>query len=169
MGRAVCLVEKGTIGGTCVNIGCVPSKALIRAADRMQGWPPALQDHDQGGGLDWARSSATKTRWLKIFGKPSAWTCWSRRDRIHVMRGQARIQPDGVVVVDTRRAVHGKKIVVATGARPAMLPVDGIDRVAVLTSTTAMSLSEQPRSLVVVGGASSRSSWGRCSPVSARR
>ena len=98
MGRAVCLVEKGTIGGTCVNIGCVPSKALIRAADAhaKAGHQP-FRITTRAEGLDWARSSATKTRWLKIFGKPSTWTCWSRTRSHPCDARPARIQPDGVV------------------------------------------------------------------------
>ncbi len=155
MGRSVCLVEKGTIGGTCVNIGCVPSKALIRAADAYYkaGHQPFKGITTRAEGLDWGAVVGHKDALVEDLRQAKyVDVLASYRDRIHVMRGQAQIQPDGVVVVDSGERCTGQKIVVATGARPAMLPVDGIDRVAVLTSTTAMSLSEQPRSLVVVGG-----------------
>lgn len=73
-------------------------------------------------------------------------------DRITLIRGRARLLPDGAVALDDGRTITSTRIVIATGAEPHILPLGGIKDVQVLTSTSAMALPELPRSIVVVGG-----------------
>ena len=155
MGHSVCIIEKGTLGGTCVNIGCVPSKTLIRAAEAFYkaGHQPFRGVHTKAEGLDWAAVIAHKDELVASLRQAKyADVLSSYRDRITVMHGRARFLPGGVVALDDGRTCTGRKVVVATGARPSVPAVPGIDDVGVLTSTSAMELREQPRSLIVIGG-----------------
>ncbi len=68
------------------------------------------------------------------------------------MQGRARAQPDGSVVLDDGRVCRSEKLVIAAGAQPRILPLEGIDGMSVLDSTSAMALAKQPRSLLVLGG-----------------
>lgn len=155
MDRSVCIIEKETIGGTCVNIGCVPSKTLIRAAEAYYkaGHQPFRGVHTKAEGLDWSVVIAQKDelvgglRQAKYMDVLSSYA-----GRITVMHGQARLLPNGVIALDDGRICKARKIVIATGARPSIPRLDGVEDTEVLTSTSAMDLREQPRSLIVVGG-----------------
>lgn len=155
MGHSVCIIEKGALGGTCVNIGCVPSKTLIRAAEAYYkaGHQPFRGVHTKAEGLDWAAVIAHKDELVAGLRQAKyADVLSSYRDRITVMHGRARFLPGGVVALDDGRTCAAHRVVVATGARPSIPAVPGIEGVGVLTSTSAMELREQPRSLIVVGG-----------------
>ncbi len=155
LGRGAAIIEAGTIGGTCVNVGCVPSKTLIRAAEAYHtaGHHPFEGIATQASGVDWPAliahkgslvSSLRQSKYVDVLA--------SYGDAITVIEGRARITPDGKVKVDGGPEYRAGKIVVATGARPRILPLEGIDDVGVLDSTSAMALKEQPRSLIVIGG-----------------
>jgi mercuric reductase len=155
LGQTVCIVEAGVIGGTCVNIGCVPSKTLIRAAGAyyQAGHHPFRGVHSHADGLDWKEIIHQKDhlvrelRQSKYVDVLSSYT-----DRITLVRGRARLQADGAVALDNGRILTTRGVVIATGARPRVLPIAGIEHVSILDSTSAMSLPEQPHSLLVIGG-----------------
>jgi len=155
LGRRVCIIEAGVLGGTCVNIGCVPSKALIRAAEAYHraGHHPFAGVQTAAVGLDWPVVVGQKDDLVGELrrGKYED-VLASYGDRITLIRGRARVQPDGAVTLDGGRTITAGRIVIATGAAPHMLPLDGIEDAEVLTSTSAMALPELPRSLLVIGG-----------------
>jgi mercuric reductase len=155
LGRRACIVEAGTIGGTCVNIGCVPSKALIRAAEAYHkaGHHPFTGIRTWAEGLDWKAVIGQKdqlvgelrqTKYVDVLA--------SYGDLITLVRGRARLQADGTIVLDDGHTIKAGRIVIATGAEPRILSLDGIDGVQVLTSTSAVALEKQPRTLLVIGG-----------------
>ncbi len=151
----VVIVEAGTIGGTCVNIGCVPSKALMRAAEAYYkaGHHPFAGIHTRAEGVTWRDVIAQKDRLVaQLRQSKYLQVLASYGERITLVRGRARLQQDGSVILDTGRVFRPRRVVIATGARPRLLPLEGLDQVEVLTSTTAMALKEQPRSLLVIGG-----------------
>ncbi len=155
LGRRVCIIEAGTIGGTCVNIGCVPSKTLIRAAEvyHKAGHHSFAGIHTRAEGVDWPQVVGHKDRLVaELRQSKYVRVLASYGDRITLVRGWARLQDDGGVLVDNGQVYRAPRVVIATGARPRLLPLEGIDEVEVLTSTTAMALKEQPRSLIVIGG-----------------
>jgi len=155
MDRSVCIIEMGTLGGTCVNIGCVPSKTLIRAAEAYYnaGRQPFRGVHTKAESLDWGAVIAQKDELVAGLRQAKYVDVLSSYgERITVMHGRARLLPDGVIALDDGRTCTAGKIVIAAGARPSIPPVQGVEDVEVLTSTTAMELREQPRSLIVVGG-----------------
>jgi mercuric reductase len=155
LGRRTCIVEAGIIGGTCVNIGCVPSKTLIRTAEAYHraGHHPFTGVRTWAEGLDWKAVIGQKdqlvgelrqTKYVDVLA--------SYGDLITLVRGRARLQADGTVALDNGQSIKAGGIVVATGAEPRILSLDGIESVEVLTSTSAMALEKQPRTLLVIGG-----------------
>jgi len=153
--RRACIIEAGVIGGTCVNIGCVPSKALIRAAEayHQAGHHPFAGVHTRAEALDWQAMIGQKDHLVSELrqGKYED-VLASYGDRITLVQGWARLQPDGAVALDNGRIITAARIVIASGTEPRILPLDGIEDVEVLTSTSAMALAERPHSLIVIGG-----------------
>ncbi|MFZ5673193.1 MAG: bifunctional organomercurial lyase/mercury(II) reductase MerBA [Pseudomonadota bacterium] len=152
-GAQVALIGSGTIGGTCVNVGCVPSKTLIRAAEtlhnarvavRFAGITAEAELTDWRGTVRQKDALVSELRQAKYIDLLPAYNGIAYRD------GPARLV-DGGVEVDGTRIPTGK-IIIATGARPAVPTIPGIEAVPYLTSTTALDLEELPRSLLVVGG-----------------
>jgi mercury(II) reductase len=152
-GAQVALIGNGTIGGTCVNVGCVPSKTLIRAVEtlhdarataRFAGIAAHAELIDWRGTVRQKDALVSELRQAKYADLLPAYNGITYRD------GPARIV-DGGVEVNGARIAAGK-IVIATGARPAVPAIPGIETVPYLTSTTALDLEELPRSLLVIGG-----------------
>lgn len=155
LGYRAAIIEGGTIGGTCVNIGCVPSKALIRAAAAYHsaGHHPFQGIQTRADGVDWAALIQHKDELVAELRQAKyVDVLASYGDNISLVRGWARVQPNGRVVLDDGQVLSADKIVIAAGARPNILPLPGIDEVEVLDSTTAMALEKQPKSLIVLGG-----------------
>ena len=154
LGKSVLVVEAGTIGGTCVNVGCVPSKTLIRAAEAYHKAAnhPFKGIDIQANGVNWHDVVKQKDGLVEELREQKYVNVLaSQAENITLMEGRAAIKKDGVAV-DGKHHYSANKMVIAVGARPNLLPLEGIENVNVLTSTTIMSLENQPRSLVVIGG-----------------
>src|SRR5882672_7561165 len=152
-GAQVALIGSGTIGGTCVNIGCVPSKTLIRAtealyqagaAKRFAGISAAARVDDWDAVVRQKDDLVSGLRQAKYADLLPAY------EGISYHQGKARLVDGGVAVGSEH--VSAGKIIIATGARPAIPSVPGIEGVPYLTSTTALALEALPRSLIVIGG-----------------
>ncbi len=150
----VAIIEGGTIGGTCVNIGCVPSKTLIRAAESFHraGHNPFKGAQTRAEGLDWGAVVQQKDELVAELrqGKYSD-VLAAYPENVTLIKGWGRITSEGKVAVDDQVFSAGR-IVIATGARPKILPLEGIDEVDILDSTSAMELAQLPASLLVIGG-----------------
>ncbi len=152
MGASVVLIEKGKMGGDCLNYGCVPSKALIAAGKHA---------HSMGDGA----AFGVKPQPLEVdFGRV--------HDHIHeVIAGIApvdsveRFEGLGVNVIQAAakfigpktvqagdKTIRARRFVVATGSSPAVPPIPGLDSVPFLTNETMFDLKERPEHLIVVGG-----------------
>jgi len=154
-GQRVAIIEAGVIGGTCVNIGCVPSKTLIRAAESYYraGHHPFAGIETAACGVDWPAVIAQKDALVaELRAGKYVDVLASYREQITLVQARARLQADGAVALDDGRVLTARGVVIATGARPQRLPLEGIDRVPVLDSTSAMALAQPPTSLIVIGG-----------------
>ncbi|GAA1804593.1 MULTISPECIES: mercury(II) reductase [Brevibacterium] len=162
LGKSVVMIERGTFGGTCVNTGCVPSKALIAAAEarhvamdasgRFPGIVAAAEPVDMPALIGSKQDLVESLRGEKYVDVAEAYG-W------HVRKGDASfagtpdapvlevVGPDGAV--GTIEADH---YLVATGSRPWAPPIEGLEEAGYLTSTTAMELTAVPKSLLVLGG-----------------
>lgn len=162
LGKSVVMIERGTLGGTCVNTGCVPSKALLAAAEarhvaadagsRFPGIAATAGPVDMHGLVGGKQDLVEAMRSEKYIDVAEAYG-WPVRQGEAAFAGT----PDAPVVevtaadgtVETIEAAH---YLVATGSRPWAPLIEGLDGVGYLTSTSAMELSEVPDSLLVLGG-----------------
>lgn len=155
LGYKVALVEAGTIGGTCVNVGCVPSKTLIRAMEQyhLAGQARFRGVHTAPGRVDWPAVIDHKEELVAELRQAKYLDVLAAYPEITYLRGHARLTGNGQpgVEIDGRAYAPGK-IVVATGARPWAPPIPGLSEVPYLTSDAALDLKELPRSMIVLGG-----------------
>ncbi len=152
-GAQVALIGSGTIGGTCVNIGCVPSKTLIRAAETLHNARVAARFAGitaEAELTDWRGAVRQKDALVSELRQAKYTNLLPAYNGIAYREGPARLVEGGVEVDGAR--IPAGKIIIATGARPAVPTIGGIQAVPYLTSTTALDLEELPRSLLVVGG-----------------
>lgn len=152
-GAQVALVGHGMIGGTCVNIGCVPSKTLIRAAEALHQASTAARFagiRAKGQVGDWAAIVRQKDELVTALRQSKYANLLPAYDNISYIQGQARLV-EGEVAVDGD-VLKARSIVITTGARPAVPSIPGIETVDYLTSTSALSLPVLPKSLLVIGG-----------------
>jgi mercuric reductase len=152
-GANVALIGHGTIGGTCVNVGCVPSKTMIRAAEALHGARTAARFPGLSGEAqvdDWRRLIAAKDQLVSTLQQQKYADLLPEYNNIAYLEGEARLN-GADVVVDGAVLAAGKTII-ATGRRPSVPPIPGIDKVNYLTSTTLLELEELPKSLMVIGG-----------------
>lgn len=152
-GAQVALIGHGAVGGTCVNVGCVPSKNLIRAVETLHRSRAALHFaglRAEAGVANWAALIAQKDELVTGLRQAKYIDLLPEYNGIAYLEGQARLADGGVIVNGS--FVKAPKIIIVTGARPAVPLIPGIDEVDFLTSTTALDLQELPKSLLVVGG-----------------
>jgi mercuric reductase len=153
LGATVTLIGHGTIGGTCVNIGCVPSKALIRAAEALHHARAVGRFAGMTGTArltDWEALVAQKDELVSGLRAAKYADLLPRYPHIRYVEEAARFNAAGVRAGD--ETFPADRVVIATGAAPAIPPIPGLAAVPFLTSTTALSLPRLPRSLLVIGG-----------------
>lgn len=152
LGYRVAMVEAGTIGGTCVNVGCVPSKTLIRAMEQyhLAGTHRFQGVHSLPGALNWAQVVANKNQLVADMRQSKYIDVLAGYPEITYIQGRARLTGGNGVEIDGKVYAPGK-IVMATGARPWAPPIPGLEEAGYLTSTTAMEMRELPRSMIVLG------------------
>lgn len=152
-GKKVALVGHGTIGGTCVNVGCVPSKTMIRAAEALHGARSAARFPGLTGSAkieDWADLVAGKDDLVAGLRQKKYADLLPAYDGIQYIEAGAATLIDGGVSVGGRK-VLAPKTLIATGSRPVLPPIPGIADVAPLDSTSLLSLDALPDSLIFVG------------------
>jgi mercuric reductase len=150
-GRTVALVEAGTVGGTCVNIGCVPSKALLRAGELRAAVTanPFAGVDVAANGVDLAALVAQKDELVDAL-RQAKYADLVADYGFEVIHGWARFVDADAIEVDGRR-VRARAFLVATGASAWAPPVPGLAEAGYLTSTTALELKEVPGRLAVIG------------------
>lgn len=153
LGARVALIGHGTIGGTCVNVGCVPSKTLIRAAEAVHGGHAARRFLGLGGSVvleDWSALAASKDDLVADLRQKKYSDLLPAYEGVTYIEGKAGFA-DGTLLVGDAPMTTGK-IILAMGARAAVPLIPGLDNVPYLTSTSALALDHLPKSLLVIGG-----------------
>lgn len=152
LGARVAMVEAGTLGGTCVNVGCIPSKMLIRALEiyHRAGAHGFRGVATVRGALNWAALIAQKDALVAAMRREKYEEVLAAYPEITLIRGRARLVEGGAVAVDGEIFTPGR-VILATGARPWVPPIPGLAETGYLTSTDALALRELPRSLIVIG------------------
>ncbi len=152
-GAQVALIGHGTIGGTCVNVGCVPSKALIRAAEAIHQADTAPRFAGVAGNArltDWAALRAQKDELVASLRQAKYIDLLPAYNGIAYLEGEARLENGGVMV--DGKHIDAPKVIIATGAHEYVPPISGIEDVPYLTSRSAIELPSLPESMIVIGG-----------------
>lgn len=148
----VVMTERSTVGGTCVNVGCIPSKALLAAAEQRhragaQRFPGIRTD---AGPVDMAALVAGKDEIVGAL-RQEKYLDLADRYAIELVHGDARFVDGPALDVDGR-TITATAYLVATGATPRIPDIPGLADCGYLTSTTAMELDALPQSLIILGG-----------------
>jgi dihydrolipoamide dehydrogenase len=156
LGLKPAVIEKRrTLGGTCLNIGCIPSKALLDSSERFA----EMKKLDRHGiiakdfQLDLSKMLARKDQVVKDLTQGLAGLF--RKNKVALISGTGKIAAPGKIAVeadDKSSEVTAKSIVVATGSEPASLPGINFDGKAVVSSTEALTFDRVPKQLIVIGG-----------------
>ena len=150
LGARVAVVESGRLGGTCVNVGCIPKKLLSHAAHFSQvaeeakgfGWQLAAPQ------FDWSTLIANKDREIERLN--SVYDKMLQGSGITIIRGRAALSGPHSVLVDGRQTLTARHILIATGGKPSLPDIAGVEHA--ISSDHAFYLPQLPQSVVVVGG-----------------
>jgi len=155
--ETACVEARSSLGGTCLNIGCIPSKALLQSSEKFAEARNALAEHGVKVGevaLDVAAMMARKDKVVTTLTRGVEFLF--RKNKIDWLKGKARIAAPGRVAVTGAdggvREVEAGAIVIATGSESMPLPGIEIDEKRILSSTGALALDHVPQRLVVIGG-----------------
>ena len=155
LGVETLLVEKEYMGGVCLNVGCIPSKALIHASKEaaLPAKSAEMGIHLKLEKVDMAKMQEWKSAIVKkLTGGVGQLV---KGNGAQILMGSARLTSANTVEVQSSEGttiVHAKNIVLATGSRPVQIPGFEFDEQFVLSSTGALAQSELPQDLVVIGG-----------------
>ena len=154
--KTACIEKRGTLGGTCLNVGCIPSKALLHSSEKFEEAQSHLAEHGVKVGkveLDLKTLMARKDKVVDDLTKGIGFLF--KKNKVTNITGAAKISKPGEVVVtaDGKDETYtATNILIATGSEVAPLPGVEIDEARIVSSTGALALSKVPGHLVVVGG-----------------
>ncbi len=151
LGKSVVVIEQGELGGACLNVGCIPSKTFLKHAE----WMLTLAEAKRYGidttvnGIDMAALVARKRDVVGTLRRGIAHLF--NAHAIELIQGTASYVPDQGLTVDGR-TLSARHTLLATGSRPFIPPIAGLDRVSYYTTDTLFDLAELPARLVIIGG-----------------
>ncbi len=155
-GHRVALIERGQIGGTCINVACIPTKTMVASAKLLE-----LADRAAEFGVDLPAAGPSITgivaRKRRVVGAmvDTHWALFTETPNLSFLLGTGRFTGERTVEVTgedgSTTAVRGTRVYLNTGSRPTVPPIPGLDSVPYLTSTTVMELTEVPTRLAIVG------------------
>ena len=152
-----CIESRDTLGGTCLNIGCIPSKALLQSSERFAEAQHALAEHGIKIGdlsLDLAAMMMRKDKVVTTLTRGVEFLF--RRNKVDWLNGKGHIAAPGRIVVSLAdgavKEVEANSIIIATGSQSTPLPGVEIDEGRIVSSTGALSLDRVPERLTVIGG-----------------
>ena len=158
LGKKVAIIEKyATLGGTCLNVGCIPSKALLDSSHHFYDAVHHFEEH----GISVEKPTFDFTKMVERKANVVETTTGGikylmDKNNIDVYEGLGSFEDETHVKVtksdDSSEVIEGKNIIIATGSKPSSLPFINIDKERIITSTEALKLKEVPKHLLVIGG-----------------
>jgi len=156
LGLKAVLMEKDKLGGVCLNRGCIPTKALVSTAELLNHLQRAEEFGIQVKDYSFDFPAIMKRKDLIAQRLSSGVEQLMKINRVRVVRGEGQIiEPGKVEITDTageKEVINTKNIIIATGSSVMKLPLLGIDSEGVITSDEALSLSELPSRMIIIGG-----------------
>ncbi len=150
--KTACVEKRATLGGTCLNIGCIPSKALLMSSENFEAARHDFKDHGvivESVKLDLARMHARKGEVVAANVKGVEFLF--KKNKVTWLKGEGRISAPGKVSVDGTE-YEARNIVIASGSESIPLPGVDVDEEVIVSSTGALELDRVPGHLVVIGG-----------------
>ncbi|KZN95414.1 mercury(II) reductase [Aeribacillus pallidus] len=150
-GAKVAMIERGTIGGTCVNIGCVPSKTLLRSGEinHLAKNNPFLGLNTSAGSVDLKKLMEQKDELVREL-RQQKYVDLIDEYGFELIQGEAKFVNEKTIEVNGNK-ITAKRFLIATGASPLIPNIPGLKDVDYLTSTSLLELKELPKSLAVIG------------------
>ena len=155
--KTACVESRGTLGGTCLNVGCIPSKSLLNLSENFH---KAKKDFNQQGieidgiKLNIEKMMSNKNKSIQVLTKGVEFLF--KKNKVTYFKGTGSITGNNQVSVKSsdnkEEKIETKNIIIATGSDPVSLPGIKFDEEKIVSSTGALSLKEVPKKLVVVGG-----------------
>jgi dihydrolipoamide dehydrogenase len=158
LGLKTAIVEKyNTLGGTCLNVGCIPSKALLDSSEHYYNAAHSFTTHGiklDNLGIDFGQMIKRKQE--VVDANTSGITYLMKKNKIDVHTGVGSFKDKNTVTVTkadgTATEITSKNVIIATGSKPSSLPSLKIDKKRIITSTEALTLAEIPKHLILIGG-----------------
>lgn len=157
LGFKTALIEKyNTLGGTCLNVGCIPSKALLDSSEHFHQAVHQFKDH----GIVINEPTVDLEQMISRKQSVIDQTCSGidflmKKNKIEVIKGFGSFKDKTHILIETEegtKEIEAAKTIIATGSKPASLPFINLDKERVITSTEALKLKEVPKHLIVIGG-----------------
>ena len=157
--KAVCIEGRGSLGGTCLNVGCIPSKALLNSTHKYVEAKHEFKNIGINTGevtMDFGQLMKSKSK--AVTGLTSGIEFLFKKNGVDYMKGWGRFTGENTVACDGNdgktQEISAKNIIIATGSEPTSLPPGmlDIDEEYVVSSTGALDLKEIPKKMIVVGG-----------------
>ena len=154
--KTACIESRGALGGTCLNVGCIPSKSLLNLSDNYK---KAKKEFNEQGieisdiKLNIEKMMVNKNKSIQVLTKGVEFLF--KKNKVTYIKGKGAIFSKNDVVVyenGKKNSYKGKNIIIATGSSPASLPGVEIDEKNIISSTGALSLSKVPKTLAIIGG-----------------
>ena len=153
LGVQVTLIEKDTLGGTCLNRGCIPTKALLESANVLA----EIRDAGVFGisaekvSIDF--SAVAKRKEAVVQQLVSGVNSLMKKNKIEVIKGTGTLIDSRTVgILETGDQINADNIIIATGSKPTTVPIKGIDEPGVITSDEALAIEKFPKSIIIIGG-----------------
>ncbi|MDX2002428.1 MAG: dihydrolipoyl dehydrogenase [Chitinophagales bacterium] len=158
LGFKTAIIEKEPVlGGTCLNVGCIPSKALLDSSEHYYNAAHHFQTHgiDVGGlSINWAQMIKRKEQVVAQNNNGVAFLMKKNKIDVHYGMGSF-ISKNKIAITDAkgeRKEIETDKVIIATGSEVSTLPGIDIDKKRIITSTEALTLPEVPKEMVIIGG-----------------
>jgi dihydrolipoamide dehydrogenase len=157
--KTVCIEKRGSLGGTCLNVGCIPSKALLNATHKYHEAQHSFKDLGiiaKDISMDFGQLMKQKEK--AVTGLTSGIEYLFKKNKVDYVKGYGKFASPNEIEVDLNQGgkdkIKAKNIIIATGSEPSPLPgnVIPIDEKYVVSSTGALSLTSIPKKMVVIGG-----------------
>jgi dihydrolipoamide dehydrogenase len=158
LGNKVAIIEKyDVLGGTCTNVGCIPSKALLDSSEHYHNAEKAFEEHGittKGLNFDFGKMVSRKDGVVKANNDGIAFLM--KKNKIDTYFGTGSFVNKNKIAVTNAKGevteIETEKTIIATGSKPTKLPFITIDKKRIITSTEALTLKEVPKHLVIIGG-----------------
>lgn len=156
LGMKTAIIEKyDTLGGTCLNVGCIPSKALLDSSEHFHNAEHTFKTH----GIDINKPKVNIKQMIDrkadvVKQNVEGIDYLMKKNKIDVFHGMGSFEDKNTIIIEgkDKKKITAEKVIIATGSKPTNLPFIELDKERVITSTEALELKEVPKHMIVIGG-----------------